>query len=449
VKPERANLVEAASSLEVSVTEFLSSQAGRQGIGSGNRRRETDPRHESAFLLFKYQGVDGDEDSETVPDLQSDSPDNNRRQPELADSSSGTRDETNNTSEQHSPPPAKAFAATHGITTKGQNGKDKDDVLLLDCAATSHYLIPADAALSTDGQVRMDKGTRVQSARKANVQPTFKGRIDAKFEANGQFWVLYNTALLEDLDTRLLSVGAATDDGFSSLFTDQHCLVFKDGLPFTTVAKVHGIYPIAFPSSTTSMRATAMRHGLQQNNVEHSSNHSENIAEPLSTSESANFARVLLGFSNLREQLHIRCIHATITPSSHLDKLCATTFDKAYNDRPHVECEICLLTKAHRHPYPRRTAAERQARSGDGPHGSTFVETFSGPYPGERGERESCHDHSCNSNRKAVRTQSCPDRRHNSNRGAAERPHHPRSRRRGNWCSSKTSSTLRVYRASP
>jgi hypothetical protein len=62
VKPERANLVQAASSLEVSVTESMNNQEGRQGIGNGNRRPETDTRHESTFLLFEYQ--DDDDESE-------------------------------------------------------------------------------------------------------------------------------------------------------------------------------------------------------------------------------------------------------------------------------------------------------------------------------------------------------------------------------------------------
>ena len=93
------------------------------------------------------------------------------------------------------------------------------------------------------------------------------------------------------------------------------------------------------------------------------------------------------GEKNLKKSLHQRFNHISLHEGTPLDIACKKVFGKRYTDCPDFFCDVCAKHKAHRLPHPRLPAIQKQLKAGQGPHGEIFVDTFSWPYPGPKGER--------------------------------------------------------------
>jgi hypothetical protein len=100
--------------------------------------------------------------------------------------------------------------------------------------------------------------------------------------------------------------------------------------------------------------------------------------------------RVFNGNSNFKQQLHNKFNHQSVSMGTPLYKACQQLYGKRFTDCPDFVCEICMITKVHRLPHPRIRPADRQKRIGDGAHGEFFIDNYSMPYPGEKGERTVC-----------------------------------------------------------
>jgi len=102
---------------------------------------------------------------------------------------------------------------------------------------------------------------------------------------------------------------------------------------------------------------------------------------------SAFLARVHVGKNNFKLRLHRIFNHASCHKGSPLDLACASTYGKKYTEAPDFLCESCYITKAHKLPHPRGSLGSKLEKSGDGPHGAIYIDSFAWPFPGERGER--------------------------------------------------------------
>ena len=101
----------------------------------------------------------------------------------------------------------------------------------------------------------------------------------------------------------------------------------------------------------------------------------------------AHLAKAFIGRTNLKRLLHLTFAHQSIAPGTRLYKAAAEAYGSAFTSAPDLPCDECMKHKAHRLPQKRRTQAEKREATGDGAHGSFYIDIYSMPYPGEHGER--------------------------------------------------------------
>jgi hypothetical protein len=318
-------------------------------------------------------------------------------------------------------------------------------VALIDSACSSHYLVLGDEKLLLDraSDIKADT-TQIETADAASPMMKSLGRVDGTVKLKGGGAVgtlrLTKAVLLApgSLTERLFSVGELTKLSYALIFMGQDGLIFdREGALVAWVKRTHhNLYPLSLISkrdSVPSQEFTSEQKSLakmilaKMAELRKSSFSQERAAAasegkvpppastvllsalPISLSKGlavssselclsvhdinrpgslAAMARIFKGeAANLKQVLHDRFGHASLHPTTKLYKACSELWGAVFTKAPAYNCKHCYINKVHRIPHPRRTAAEKQERSGPGPHGFIYMDTFAWPYPGEHGER--------------------------------------------------------------
>jgi hypothetical protein len=279
---------------------------------------------------------------------------------------------------------------------------------LLDSAASSHFFLQGDhSMLSERSDIRPDPTTRVVTAGAKAAGLSSTGRVDGSLHVRdgSPALKLKNVALLdaEQLRQRLLSVGGLTGEGYVVVFAAKHCYVIDaDGEVVTVIERKGNLYPLDLsklarraPEETGAaavdlppLQAEIVKRALAIVARESRKNPRPPPASAAMPMESACLARVYCDTANFKLALHRRFGHVSLLgETSPIYKECAKLYGSKFTDCPPYHCSDCYITKAHSLPHPRNSKEKRQRLAGDGPHGRIFIDSFSWPFPGEKGER--------------------------------------------------------------
>ena len=141
--------------------------------------------------------------------------------------------------------------------------KTTEDKALLDSGASSTFLYSTDETLSTSGKAKPDPNTRIQCADSEQAPMQSNGRIDAALTIKGGAELQVKSAALiegERLRQRLLSLGRMTADGYSFVFHDDDCVIFKQGKIITTIKRCNYLYPIAIAAASGQAKDEEAEH---------------------------------------------------------------------------------------------------------------------------------------------------------------------------------------------
>ena len=121
------------------------------------------------------------------------------------------------------------------------------DTVLLDSAASSHYLFDSDAPLSTSGLIHTDTKVTVKGAKKGSGMEC-RGRMGCKLKVSGGSELELDRVLLlpgDVLQHRLASIGQLTRAGYGLMFYGDTAVVVRDGKTvLTTKRTANNLYPI-------------------------------------------------------------------------------------------------------------------------------------------------------------------------------------------------------------
>jgi hypothetical protein len=250
------------------------------------------------------------------------------------------------------------------------------DVVLLDCAASSHYFWGTDASLSSSGHIQPANKVHVNGAQRGSELQCF-GKMKCKLKTKTGELELDRVLLLPStLRHRLLSVGQLTRTGYSIIFDGDKCLVIKGGTVVTSTTRTaNNLYPLLatnLPSSPLPTNSAAEQALLATD--DHST-------------EQAYLASTYYTGSNFAQQCHAKFNHASVTKGTPLYKKLAAEYGSRFVDCPAFACTDCLVSKVHRLSHPRRTEAERKVRDGGGKLGKISLDSFAWPHAGDHGEK--------------------------------------------------------------
>lgn len=281
------------------------------------------------------------------------------------------------------------------FTAQGVSPAVKNEALV-DCAATSHFL-PDDMPFRVHGQMRTDQGTKIGTASEKQTPLESLGRVDGLLHTERCAIPLENAAVINHKELRqpLISVGQLTEVGYVLLFVHDKCVIFDPALkPLDVIQRVNHVYPLSIVAEArtrcvlSNAQSVAVKKALgavimrMHETTEKALGQTQRAA-----SEAACLAKVYFDKKNLKMVLHRRFHHAAIYKGGALYEACARLYGKQFTEAPDFMCTDCYVAKAHRLPHPRHSLQEKQKRAGDGPHGVIFIDCFSWPFPGERGER--------------------------------------------------------------
>ena len=287
----------------------------------------------------------------------------------------------------------------------------EDQRALLDSGASSHFLFKRDAALSATGRVSTANPCNVASANAGETEPMRSlGRCDVVPD-DGPSSIEYEQALLmppKALRQRLASLGRLTSRGYTFFFYEDNCLIFRHHRFHSRVKRDGYLYFLPFNEGSDAEHNDddANRDDIKEAVANEDGLHAAvrsfvaNLDAPSSDQicgggaahdqgvVQAQVARVYTGTTNFRLRLHRKFNHQSMCEGGPTDMQCKATFGKEYTEAPPMpECEHCMINKTHHLPHPRLSSSERQDVAGDGPVGKLFLDSFSWPFSGERGER--------------------------------------------------------------
>ena len=276
-----------------------------------------------------------------------------------------------------------AFMLTEvAFNTGSAQTPDMTDTVLLDSAASSHYLYTTDAPISKSGSIQSGEQIKVSGAQQGSAMQCF-GKMACELNVNGGTQLKLNRCLLlpPTLRQRLASVGQLTKDGYDLVFHNEHCLVLKEG---EVVAKVKRTANNLYPLWATNLPA-APRAVVPRDPTERAMMATEN--ENGDSTEQAYLASTFYVDENFARRMHVKFNHASVAKGTRLYAKLEAVFGKRFTKCPRFSCSDCLTTKLHRLPHPRRSEKERAERDGGGKIGKVALDSFSWPFPGDKGEK--------------------------------------------------------------
>ncbi len=267
--------------------------------------------------------------------------------------------------------------STH--TTEDHGGTGKPNTLLLDSAASSHYLLASDAPLSASGKIQLGTDIKVNGAQKGSgMQCLGKMECMVRVEGGGQLELDRVLLLPDSLRHRLVSVGQLTRTGYGVMFFDDRCVVVKDGITVLSIKRSgNNLYPIIANNLPAPSEATAMQGEQAMATTDENGDDDEQCYLASSYYVGDNFA----------QRCHVKFNHASVTKGSMLYIKLAKEHGRRFTDCPPFTCMDCLFAKVHCLPHPRRSAEERARRDGGGKIGKVSLDSFAWPYPGDKGEK--------------------------------------------------------------
>ena len=265
-----------------------------------------------------------------------------------------------------------------------QGAPDKPNTVLLDSAASSHYLLASDAPLSSSGRIQTDTKVKVNGAQKGSGMECL-GKMACKLEleggaVKGRAALHLDRVLLlpESLRHRLASVGQLTRGGYGLMFIGDQCSVAKDGaIVLTAKRTANNLYPMHATNLPAAVKTTPPQgeHAMLA------------VDENGDTDEQCYLASAYYAGANFAQRCHVKFNHASVAKGSALHTKLATEYGRRFTDCPAFSCTDCLFSKVHRLPHPRRSNSDRARHDGGGPVGKVSLDSFSWPYAGDKGEK--------------------------------------------------------------
>jgi hypothetical protein len=264
--------------------------------------------------------------------------------------------------------------------TSGLASRDPRCVLL-DSAASSHYLLGGDAALSDNGRIELDPTTNVSGAQHGSSMQCL-GKMTCKLDvkggtvAGGTEIKLNRVILLPDtLRNRLVSVGQLTRDGHQVMFADNRCLVTRDGNVIAVAKRTtNNLYPLHISNFAAGPRRQP------QSELANLTTDDEDFEE-------CNLASSYYAGENFAQNLHIKFNHMSVSKGTAGYTKLAAAYGRKFTECPKFTCMDCMVTKVHRLPHPQRSKAAREMRDGGGKVGRLAMDAFAWPYAGDKGEK--------------------------------------------------------------
>ena len=251
------------------------------------------------------------------------------------------------------------------------------DVVLLDSAASSHYLRGLDAPLSKCGGVRVDD-SKVSGAEGSKMEAM--GKMDCQLQIlDGGILSLNNAILLPtSLRNRLVSIGQLSRDGYNLMFAGSKGMVTKDGIVVAIAERTgNNLYPLRI----VNLPDASPSQGLS----------GEHACLTTSTGPSRDelcfLASSYYNGSNFAKNQHIRFNHSSVRKGTKLYAKLAKEFGPLFTTAPEFSCSDCLMTKVHRLPHPQRSKEARDHNDGGKAVGRISIDSFSWPYRGDNGEK--------------------------------------------------------------